>query len=141
MNASDTWNVYGGALFSGAYMYVRTDVDDQYYFDVDGVRLASKPHRGRLLYRIRIMAKPISLVPKPTVAEEVRESVVRLLRSALEEAEKGDVDTVIIISSLTNGEWLERASDTNKISESIGRLEIVKQQWIAQFLGRRGNAG
>ena len=57
MNASYTWNVYGGALFSGAYMYVRTDVDDQGYFDVDGVRLASKPCRGRLLYRIRVKPK------------------------------------------------------------------------------------
>lgn len=52
-----TWNVYAGALWSGAYLYIREDVDDQGYFEIDGVRMASKPYRGRLIYRIRVKPK------------------------------------------------------------------------------------
>jgi hypothetical protein len=79
----------------------------------------------------------VTLVSKPKASDEVRESVVRLLRESLEQAERGEVDTVIIILSHPDGEWSDRCSNTDKLSTAIGRLEITKQEWIAKYLKER----
>lgn len=83
------------------------------------------------------MTAPIALVPKPKADEEVRESVVRLLRDSLEQAERGEVDTVIIILGHPDGEWSDRCSSTEKLSAAIGRIEITKQEWVAKYLKER----
>jgi hypothetical protein len=81
--------------------------------------------------------KPVTLVPKPTAQDEVRESIISILRETLAEAEAGNIDTVIMLLSHPNGEWTNRSSGTNKFSEAIGRLEITKADWIKGHLGRR----
>lgn len=83
------------------------------------------------------MGASVTLVTKPTAAEEVRESVIRLLRKTLDEAEAGQIETVIIIGRAPDGEWINRASETNHFSDAIGRLEITKAEWIAQYLEQR----
>lgn len=83
------------------------------------------------------MSAPVKLVTKPTAADEVRESVTRLLRDTLAEAESGEIDCVAIIIGHTDGEWSDRCSTTTRFSEAIGRLEITKQEWIAQYLAER----
>jgi hypothetical protein len=82
----------------------------------------------------------IALVPKAKAADDVRESVTRLLRDSLEQAERGEVDTVIIILGHPDGEWSDRCSSTQKLSAAIGRLEITKQEWVAEYLRNRPNA-
>jgi hypothetical protein len=77
----------------------------------------------------------IALVPKAKAS--VQESVVRLLRESLEQAERGEVDTVIIILAHPDGRWSDHCSHTEKISESIGRLEITKVDWTLQYLRDR----
>jgi hypothetical protein len=79
----------------------------------------------------------IKLVPGPTAKDDVRESVLRLLRKTLEEAEAGQVQSLTMIIEAPNGEWINRCSDTVKFSEAIGRLEITKQEWIDQYLKER----
>lgn len=79
------------------------------------------------------MKEPLALVPKATASDEIRESVVKLLRKSLEEAENGDIVSVIMILRHPDGEWSDRCSATGAFSEDIGRLEITKQQWIARF--------
>jgi hypothetical protein len=79
----------------------------------------------------------VSLVTKPTADKEVQESILRLLREALEEAERGEIDNLIMIIGTPAGEWTDRASDTVKFSEAIGRLEITKQEWIAKYFKGR----
>jgi hypothetical protein len=81
-----------------------------------------------------VSLKPLTLVTPPSAAKEVQESIVRLLRRTLEEAERGEIDTVLIIASMPNGEWIDRASDTLKFSEAIGRLEITKLDWIKRHM-------
>ena len=80
------------------------------------------------------MAGPISLVTKPSADEEVRESVVRLLREALAQAEAGEVDTVLMILGHPDETWSDIASETVSFSHAVGRLEILKQKWIAKYL-------
>lgn len=76
----------------------------------------------------------VSLVNKATADEEVKESVIRLLRETLEQAEAGEVDSILMIVGSPSGEWLDKASETVKFSETIGRLEISKQEWINRYL-------
>jgi hypothetical protein len=83
------------------------------------------------------MNSPVALVPKPTAADEVKESVVRLLRDTLAEAERGNVDCVIMIVGHPDGAWSDRCSSTTRMSEAIGRLEITKQEWVQQYLENR----
>lgn len=80
---------------------------------------------------------PVALVPKPKAADEIRESVMRLLRDSLEQAERGEVDTVIIILGHPDGDWTNKSSYTDKLSAAIGRLEITKQEWIEKYLRNR----
>ena len=80
------------------------------------------------------MTSPIALVPKTKASDEVRESVVELLRKSLAEAAAGDITSAIVILRHADGEWTDRCSDTVTFSEDIGRLEITKQRWIAQYL-------
>ena len=83
--------------------------------------------------------KPIALVTKPSATDEVRESILRVLRETLAEAEAGNIDTVIMILGHPNGEWTDRTSGTNRFSDAIGRLEITKADWIKGHLARRDN--
>ena len=79
------------------------------------------------------MSSPLSLVVPPTASDEVRESVVKLLKETLADAEAGKIDTVIMILGHPDTEWSDRVSGTNRFSEAVGRLEITKQEWIAQY--------
>lgn len=80
------------------------------------------------------MTDILHLVTPAKASDEVRESVIRLLRKTLDEAEAGDIDSIAMIIAAPNGEWIDRFSDTVKFSEAIGRLEITKQEWISRYL-------
>lgn len=79
----------------------------------------------------------IALVPKPTADAEVRDSVIGLLRRTLDDAEAGNITTLVMVLGHPDGEWSDRVSATNQLSEAIGRLEITKQEWIASYLKHR----
>jgi hypothetical protein len=81
--------------------------------------------------------EPVKLVTKPTAKAEIRDSIIRNLREVLAQAEAGDIDAVIILALHPNGEWSGNDIATTRFSEVIGRIEIVKQQWVAQYLKAR----
>jgi hypothetical protein len=80
----------------------------------------------------------VSLVREPDT--EVRDSVVKLLESLLEDARAGKIDTFMGVIHQTSGGWTEVASTSEIFTEAIGRLEILKQTWIADYLRRSINA-
>jgi hypothetical protein len=82
------------------------------------------------------MTAPVSLVAKPTAEEEVRQSVISVLRMALEEAEAGNVDGVAMILSHPDGTWTHRGSEHMEFSRMVGRFEMLKQKWIAEHFER-----
>jgi hypothetical protein len=82
------------------------------------------------------MSAPINLVPPPTPADIVRESVVATLRQTLEEAERGEIECVAIVICRPGGAWKPRVSTTDNFSGMIGRLEIAKYEWIADYLSQ-----
>lgn len=69
-----------------------------------------------------------------TKAESIREDVIAILREALGEAERGEVAEIIVILKQTDGHWKDRRSATLAMSDAIGKIEIVKQAWIGQYL-------
>ena len=80
------------------------------------------------------MTQPIALVTKPTVAEEIKVEVLRILREALAKAEAGDVESCIVILRHPGGSWSDERSGLLKMAEAIGHIEIVKQSWITSYL-------
>lgn len=76
----------------------------------------------------------LTVIPKKTIDAENKESVVRILKTTLEEAERGEIGTVIVIAEQPSGHWVNRTSNTVIFSEAIGRLEITKQEWIKAYL-------
>lgn len=80
------------------------------------------------------MPKVIELVTKPTVADEIKDGIVRALEKALEEAKAGQMDHLVMVMSYAGGEWKDYVSGTEECSRMIGRLEIVKYSWMRQYL-------
>ena len=78
--------------------------------------------------------KPISIVPKATVGDEVKADCIKTLKDALVLAESGEIDVVVMILGRVDGMWHTKTSETMRLSETIGRLEILKQEWIAKLL-------
>lgn len=76
----------------------------------------------------------IRLVTKPTVNDEIKASVIKFLRKALEQAEAGDVAGAILTIRRPNGFWSHDMTQIADFPDAIGRLEIVKQCWIASYV-------
>ena len=79
------------------------------------------------------MVEPIALVTKPTAQTEVRESIVAILRKTLNEAEAGEITSLVILAEDADGDWINRSSDTQHFSKSIGRLTITLIEWVMRY--------
>lgn len=73
------------------------------------------------------------LVTKPTLPEEIKEGAVKLARAVLADVEAGNVSTLLVIAARPDGSWSREWSGTMEMAEMIGRLEITKQEWIAEY--------
>ena len=75
----------------------------------------------------------VKLVAEPTLADDIKAGVVKLARAVLEDAEAGDASTLLVICVRPNGTWSREWSGTMEMAAMIGRLEITKQEWIAEY--------
>jgi hypothetical protein len=82
------------------------------------------------------VTSPISLVAKPTADEEIRQSVITVLREALAEAEAGNINGVAMILSHPDETWTHRGSECMEFSRMVGRIEMLKHQWIKEHFER-----
>jgi hypothetical protein len=76
------------------------------------------------------------VVPKATVDDETRESVLSVLTETLSLAESGEVTAVVIIAKKVDGTYWDTASGVDDFQGMIGSLEILKAQWIMQHLDK-----
>jgi hypothetical protein len=76
----------------------------------------------------------IKLVTPPTVEDDVKASIIKLLEITLAEAKAGQLKSVVLIAAHIDDGWIDRASETTNFSIVIGRFEIMKQRWIKQYL-------
>lgn len=84
--------------------------------------------------------RTLRAVQPPTAQAEIREQVVALLERTLAEAKAGEIDEVfMIIRHPGSDEWSDRATPTMGFTSWIGKLEIVKQTWIANFNERHAH--
>jgi len=73
-------------------------------------------------------------VKPPSVSNEIRDSMIKLIEDLLEEAKAGDVTEVcILIQHADPKEWSDRSSMTENIMTWVGRLETTKLDWIAKY--------
>jgi hypothetical protein len=86
------------------------------------------------------MSATVNLVPKPTAAEEVRASVMALLRDVLEQAEAGEIECVMMVTVGPGGYWKPLMSKTDNFSGMMGRLEIAQQEWILDYMTQQANS-
>lgn len=79
------------------------------------------------------MSPPLRFVPRPSADKEAREEVIEMLEEALEEAKRGEiVEIVMILKRPEEDVWDERATVTRFMSAWIGKLEMLKHNWITQ---------
>lgn len=77
---------------------------------------------------------PLRAVAPPTADEEARQEVIDMLEEALEEAKRGEITEIVMILKRPNDdEWDERATVTRFMSAWIGKLEMLKHDWILQL--------
>jgi hypothetical protein len=80
------------------------------------------------------MADTLSIAPKPTVLDKIKQDIVETLREALAEAEKGEICSMLLIMKHNDNSWSDERSGSMDFPDAIGRLEIVKQNWIQAYL-------
>lgn len=83
----------------------------------------------------------IGVVHKPRASELIRAQVIAQLRSALALAEQGQVSGLVLLLDHPDNTWSESVSGTESFSASIGRMEIVKARWIAEYIAAQAPAG
>lgn len=76
----------------------------------------------------------LKLVPNPTAKQEARDSVIRLLVETLEQANRGEVEAVLMIIKRADGNWANLSSGTTKFPDAIGYIEVAKVDWIKDYL-------
>lgn len=79
------------------------------------------------------MATVTKLVTKPSLPAEIKANIIRLLQVAMADAEAGNVSTMLVIAVRPDGTWSREWSGTEEMGAMIGRLEITKQEWIADY--------
>ena len=78
--------------------------------------------------------RKLSIAAKPTLAQGIRQRIVEDLKEVLKLAEAGEIESSVIIFKRMGDGWSDRLSGLLHFPDSIGRLEIVKQAWIAEYL-------
>jgi hypothetical protein len=84
------------------------------------------------------MTEVVSIVRKKTVDEEIKSRVIEMLKTTLAEAEAGDIGAIFMIVERPDEMWTERWDGTAKLSEMIGRIEIIKHKIIHQYFESEG---
>jgi len=73
-------------------------------------------------------------VTPPTVPDQARALVIAELELALKEAREGDISEIILIIQHANPKvWSERSAFVGSLLTWVGRLEVTKQDLIAQL--------
>lgn len=72
----------------------------------------------------------LGVVKQPTADEGCKASSIKALAEALERAEKGDVEEVLIILKHPGeGDYSVLASDTQSMTGWVGKMEQLKFDW------------
>lgn len=76
----------------------------------------------------------INFVPKPSVEEETKQSAIKILEDAISDVRSGQVNAAIVILSRPDGYWMYKASRVKIFTTLVGQLEIIKQDFIKDYL-------
>jgi hypothetical protein len=85
------------------------------------------------------MNDPLTLITKPKAADDIKVEILDILRGALAEAEAGELDALILVKRQVGGKWGNDRSGLLSITDAVGRLEIIKQEYVYQYLALIGS--
>jgi hypothetical protein len=78
--------------------------------------------------------KPLRLIPREEATQAaLNADVIETLERALAEARKGEICSIVLIASHAREGWSHEQSGVMDFAATIGRLEIVKTEWITQY--------
>lgn len=75
----------------------------------------------------------VSLVPAPTADVRRREAAIDLLETWLAKARAGEIAEVVIFVRMATNWWGWGDSGCDDFAATIGRLELVKGEMIAEY--------
>jgi hypothetical protein len=84
------------------------------------------------------MTEVVSLVAKSTVKSDIKDRIIAMLEDTLAEAKAGDIGAIFMIVERPDEMWTERWDGTCKLSELIGRMEIIKHKIIHGYFRGEG---
>ncbi len=76
----------------------------------------------------------LRVVQRPTAEDKVQREVLTHAESILALARDGQIDSLVVIMSHPDGSYSELISSTTQFRQMIGQLEVVKQNWIGNYL-------
>lgn len=76
----------------------------------------------------------LTVVPKPSLSEEQKQKSLELLERVRADIESGAAASVVILVCCADGHWLPLFTGSRDFSRDIGQLEIIKQEWIQEYL-------
>lgn len=82
------------------------------------------------------VAKLVTPVP---VRDAIRERILKMLADLTVKAEAGELTELVIIFQRHNGRWGHDESGSEDLPAAIGRLEIVKTDWIDAYKAQHDN--
>lgn len=95
-------------------------------------QMAAQPEcKGRGTPEAMNNIKPIG---RPHIDEQIKEDILISLNETIEAVEAGHVSELLIIVRGPDGTWSKATHRVEEFSSWIGRLEIVKQEWIEEYL-------
>jgi hypothetical protein len=78
---------------------------------------------------------PLRLIPRnAAVQAELNSNVIETLEEALAEARAGAITSIVLIAAHPTLGWSHEQSGVTDFSAAIGRLEILKQEWISRYI-------
>lgn len=80
----------------------------------------------------------VKLAPPPSLDEAVRSAIEEGLREVLAMTIAGEIVNCVIIYERHDNSWNDKTFGSVDFSKSIGRLEILKQNWISTFIAHSG---
>ena len=77
---------------------------------------------------------PLGVVPKPKVSDLIQRDIAGLLAQLTALSTNGELSSLFCVVAHPDGTFSEAVSKTGNFREMIGQIEIVKQQWVGQYL-------
>jgi len=76
----------------------------------------------------------LSIAPKVKSNADHKAEILEVLNKTIALVEADEIDTIVLIAASPSGYWRYETAGGRFTTEMIGRLEIIKAEWIRTYL-------